>query len=107
MAVENNERRKMKLEIDQISTDDLTWWPKDRQFSGYISDVSRQGFMPQRPIWDDSCDVGFELKSAKTGKVVIFALEKIDEDEGDIHGWWFVGHPFHEFGEIKVLLIND
>lgn len=98
----------MKLKIDEISTKELTWWPEDNQFSGYISDLSRRHFNHSRRIWDDACDVGFELKSAKTGKSVIFALEKVDTDaEGDIGGWWFTGHPFHEYGKIKVLLIND
>ena len=96
----------MKLQIDQISTDQLGWTPEHNQFSAYISDLSR-AFNPLKQIWDDACDVGFELVSARTGAVVVFTLERTDKDrDREVAGWKFRGFA-PGFDHLKVLLIND
>jgi hypothetical protein len=40
-------------------------------------------------IFDDACDVGFSIVSAKTGSKAIFALSGVDTNEGDVLCWNF------------------
>ncbi len=41
-------------------------------------------------LYDDACDVGFAMKSDKTGRVVKFYMDKVHTDgEGDITHWTY------------------
>lgn len=57
-----------------------------KSFVGEISDT------PQvlRQLWNDSMDLGFGIRSHKTGRVVFFTLKNIwRDDEGDVIRWVF------------------
>jgi hypothetical protein len=60
-----------------------------KSFVGEISDT------PQvlRQLWNDSMDLGFGIRSHKTGRVVFFTLKNmLRSEEGDVHGWVFHVH---------------
>lgn len=38
-----------------------------------------------QPLYDDACDVGFAIKSDKTGEVVTYVMERPVYDEGEDH----------------------
>lgn len=60
-------------------------------------------------IYDDACDEGFAIVSRRTGREVVFVVEKIDrDDDGDIVGWWLKTAERKDAAlGIKVLVIND
>lgn len=47
-----------------------------------------------QPLYDDACDVGFAIKSDKTGEVVTYVMETpvydIGEEERELLGWRYV-----------------
>jgi len=63
------------------------------------------GLLHQR-IWDDSCDVGFFVKSHKTGRQVLFTHTKdVHEAEGDL-----IKSVYTSYGsdrEIRLYIYND
>lgn len=98
-----------------ISSDMFHWHKEDNTFSQEISTL--QGniplFDPFRRIYDDACDAGFHLESARTGQVITFYHDTTDkDDEGDVAGWWFKVIPEHvhknpRLAKVRVLIIND
>lgn len=102
------------MQHNPISSDMFHWEKETKTFSQEISTL--QGniplFDPFGRIYDDACDAGFSMKSARTGQVITFYHSTTDTDEGDIAGWWFKvvpeqirKHP--NLADILVLIIND
>jgi hypothetical protein len=60
-------------------------------------------------VWNDSCDVGFHLISAKSNlSTVMFLTRQEGDDEGDIHIWVFEGtHPLHPDKTLTIKVFND
>jgi hypothetical protein len=60
-------------------------------------------------IWSDACDVGFYIKSPRTGREKLFTMsEKVFDAEGCVTAWKFVSlNSLNEFGEVKVTIFND
>lgn len=65
-------------------------------------------------LYDDACDVGISVKSAKTGRVVTYYLsdEERDASGEDIAGWYFkpIAEDVRrcpECANTEVLIIND
>jgi hypothetical protein len=57
-------------------------------FSAEASDFGRNISLGR--VYDDACDEGFSIVSAKTGKIAVFALYNHEEDaEGDLVSWIF------------------
>lgn len=59
----------------------------------FAAEVSSLGNFNLERVYDDACDVGFSIVSAKTGNLVVFAQNGYirDEDgEGDLIAWKFV-----------------
>jgi hypothetical protein len=52
-----------------------------------ISDLGNADIF--RPIYDDACDHGFQIRSHRTGKIVTFYLKYVFRREGDITHWTF------------------
>jgi hypothetical protein len=72
-----------------------------------FTDGTTRGIVLGR-VWPDSCDVGFDLRSHKTGQVERFYLNGEDKDrEGDIAGWHFEPVNRQLRGRVRVLVIND
>jgi hypothetical protein len=61
---------------------------KNNTFVAEASDFGRK--LPLGRVYDDACDEGFSIVSAKTGKIAVFALYNHEEDkEGDLVSWIF------------------
>ena|SRR5271167_2373538 len=80
---------------------------EDKTFTSEISDT--KGVLGR--VWNDSADVGFAIRSAKTDNIVVFTLEKEHKDrEGDITHWDFeVYNPknYPELKGLKATVFND
>jgi hypothetical protein len=57
-------------------------------------------------VYDDACDEGFTIISAKTGKEAVFALAMVKSDGIDLLSWNFVCvTPSLE--HLKAVIFND
>ena len=62
------------------------------------------GITPGRQVWSDSCDLGFKVRSPRTGEERLFTLDSCGETrnaEGELTSWKFVG------GSVTVVVFND
>jgi hypothetical protein len=71
------------------------------------SDFGNEVWMSQ--LFPDSCDVGFRVRSEKTGKVIPFTLERVEKRESEIVAWHFVSYSRERYPlEIwKIVVFND
>lgn len=78
----------MILKPAPVSSSDFIF--KNNKFIGEMSEIGRQ-FKYFGRVYDDACDIGFTIISAKTGKHAVFALEKEvgDENDHEIMAWEF------------------
>lgn len=80
----------------------------ERTFIAEASELEGLNFMSQ--IYYDACDVGFNMMSSKTGKLVKFYLTDTEYNNGDIVCWNFKLCPEYvkiAGGDIKVVIFND
>ena len=67
----------------EISTKNLTYDGTHKRFIAEASELPNPG-----RIYDDACDVGYRIRSHKTGKTILFANSNIIRDrDGDIQVW--------------------
>lgn len=87
-----------------VSTRQFHFDKDARLFIGEIS--STHGF---GRVWNDSCDEGLTLVSARTGKHVTFAIvETIRDADGDITQWMLRPTPDSDCdADLGVVLFND
>lgn len=84
---------------------------RNNTFFAEASDFRHENF--QRQIYDDACDVGFGIESAKTHTVVRFYLSLVKTDcEGDIEQWEFkpIAEDVRKFKlptNLKAVIFND
>jgi hypothetical protein len=71
------------------------------------TEVSMFDASPFGRVYDDSCDIGFNLKSEWTDKIVTFVVNKIDERGGDILAWNLVPVGKDKNLPVKVVVFND
>jgi hypothetical protein len=92
-----------------ISTDLFTWIKELGTFTTELSTLQGANLNARLRLrlFDDSCDEGFWLKSARTGKLEAFGYVKAHEDnEGEITHWEYQSCPIG--GKIlKVEIFND
>ena len=70
-------------------------------------------FLPWRQLWVDSCDIGFFLKSPKTGAQVLFVFvgQELEFPDHPNEGGWF--YKFEEYqaetksNPLKLVIFND
>jgi hypothetical protein len=89
-----------------VSTDRFTFSAAEGLFVAELSDLGRNFRFGQ--IYDDACDVGLTLVSAKSGREIVFAVEHEERDrEGDL--LWIDLAPVRgqSPGCWKVRLFND
>lgn len=67
-----------------VSTECFTYDAATCTFTAEASSLPLRGF---GRVWDDSCDEGLTLVSHRTGDEVVFVLEHVEVDDGDIR-WW-------------------
>lgn len=81
----------------------FTYVKEQRCFAGEIS--MTPGVL--RQLWNDAMDLGFGIRSEKTGKIVFFTLQEIErDDEGDICKWKFVVYNPRDLEELRGLSVN-
>ena len=90
------------------------WDSAERSFSAEASMLTRGGRVPlfQR-IYQDACDEGLELVSAKTGKIAKFVVEETKRDlEGDLQYWKLIPtadtkRTMPELSGVTIVIYND
>jgi hypothetical protein len=100
----------MRFNIIEFSSNQFTYNAADRTFTSEASDLDNRHL--QR-IYDDACDVGFAIKSDKTGEVVTYVMNSVKKDEeGDVEYWTY--HPALESQrkipscrDTMVMVFND
>lgn len=59
-----------------------------------VAEASDMGNRHLQPLYDDACDVGFAVKSERTGKVVTFVMQspfyKGEGEDRELGGWHYV-----------------
>lgn len=63
-------------------------------------------------LYNNSADKGFAMRSEKTGKVIAFAVERVETREGDILAWHLTPTVesvlcFPTILHMKVVIFND
>ena len=71
----------MKLPLIEFSSKNFTYHADAKTFVSEASDMMNRHL---QPLYNDACDVGFSMKSSKTGRVVVYVLTDtvIDDDDG-------------------------
>jgi len=93
-----------RLLVPVFSTKQFTYDPETKTFIAEMSDLPSSPF---KRVYDDACDVGFELESHKTGKRILFTLAAENKlDEGDIASWLFLSTSKDKLG-FAVEIFND
>lgn len=54
-------------------------------------------------VWSDACDLGFMIKSQRTGRSVLFLLENDERSEDGVVAWNYRS----EDGAVTVRIYND
>lgn len=77
----------MMKDVPVHDGDKISWVTSEKR--GWIdaSDLARP--MCGR-IYDDACDVGFKVRSPRTGAVKLFVLVRTFDDGEDVTAWHFV-----------------
>jgi hypothetical protein len=96
----------MLLRPTPISTDRFIWlgYECERLF---VADASDLMDLPMSRVYDDACDEGYTLVSAKTGKEVVVVVEKIEKHDGDLIFWELVPVDSKYRGKFAVRIYND
>ena len=87
----------------------FTYNKQNKLFTGEISEV------PQvlRQLWDDSMDLGFGIRSERTGAVVYYTLKDVERDaNGDVIAWHFMPSALSSSrtplaADTSVVILND
>lgn len=99
----------MQLVLTELSTDRFNFNAMNGVFTAEASDFNGLPFKFDHllaRVWDDACDVGFELVSARTGeKVVVTLVDEKTDNEGSILFWEFAPYRNESFN--KVVIFND
>lgn len=85
-----------------ISMRQFSYDPSTRTFTGEIS--STHGF---GRVYDDACDEGLTLVSAKTGREVVFVVERTEYRDGEIVSWTLKPADSAVWAAGSILLFND
>ena len=93
----------MSVIANKISSNAFTYNSDLHAFYAEVSGLNGFNFLSQ--VFDDACDVGFAIESAKTGKSVVFIFTKTDKNDDEILGWRFESYNFHQ--KLTCLIIND
>lgn len=72
----------------------------DRATDTLTADASQLGLKPgEHPdavIFDDAIDVGFAIRSHRTGKLAVYSLKNTDQRDGDVRAWEYEPVQRHE-----------
>jgi len=93
----------MKLEIPSYPSTLFTW--HQRYGVAECNDLNGGPRIHGR-VYDDTCDVGFNVVSSKTGKVMLFLFEKDVRGE-DMDAELISTEYISECGKYRISLLND
>jgi hypothetical protein len=92
----------MRLFIPLHDHKKFTYHPDTKTF---VSEASTLGSPLMSRVWDDACDIGFEIQGREAK--VLFVLSKIEEsDEREIISWHYVSELVG-LGNFKAVVFND
>lgn len=81
----------MKLNVIEFPSSMFTWSNEGRSACAEASDMGNRHL--QR-LYDDACDVGFKMKSEKTGEVVTFVMASPfyhgEGEDKELAGWHYI-----------------
>ena len=103
----------MRLTLVEHSSRQFSYSNKDKTLVSEASDLDNRHL---ERIYDDACDVGFAVKSEKTGNVVVFVMDSPmyhgQGEDREISGWTYTPcsdsirkHP--ECIGMKATIFND
>lgn len=104
----------MRLPLSPINSSRFLYHPDLRTFTAEVSELSEK-FNFSQLLYDDACDMGFEMISAKTGENRVFLLTNHEQDvDGDTRYWEFECYKAEGKNRlvkveptIKCMIIND
>lgn len=90
------------LKPSRVSTDAFTFIPERNVFVAEASDLP-----PFERVFDDACDEGLTLVSAKTGREIVFAVHReVSNGEGELLYWELRAATPNE-SAVTVRVFND
>jgi hypothetical protein len=103
----------MRLNVIEFSSKQFTYNAADKTFTSEASDLDNRHL---QQIYNDACDVGFAMKSDKTGNVITYVMTKPfyhgEGEDRELGGYNYVPtsesireHP--ECEGTKVIVFND
>jgi hypothetical protein len=92
-----------QLNVPTYKSRQFTWIPEMKQLVAEASDLSRGAFWSR--IYDDACDVGFQIESHKTGSVVKFYMAEEHRAGEEVTHWTF--RPLDSTCGCEVVVLND
>lgn len=95
----------MLLKPTRVSSKSFSYTLYDRTFTAFASDLG-PGFRFGR-VYDDACDEGLTLVSHTTGIEVVFRIENVHTEEGDILSWELVSVTPTYKGRYSMIIFND
>lgn len=91
-----------------VNTKEFTWVADECLLVTEMSDLQARGIEFGR-VFDDACDEGLTVRSQRTGIEVIFAVNHVEKNDGDLLYWdlipWGMSGPL-DLG-IKIRVFND
>lgn len=76
----------MKFEVIEFPSSMFTWVNGKA-----IAEASDMGNRHLQRLHDDAVDLGFKMRSEKTGEVVTYVMQSVVHDlEGEVVGWQYV-----------------
>lgn len=93
-----------RLNIPLHDPRQFTWNSVDNTGTTEISSLSPRAWSR---VYDDACDVGFEVKSHRTGVTRLFTMTReVKNDDNEITHWEFTSENFID-KRIVVTIFND
>jgi len=89
----------MNLTVKRFQSSDFRWDSNKGTTNSSDLGLDIFGTGLFKALYDDACDVGFEIRSSLTGKVIRFAFD----ENSNQHRWNFVS----ECGKYEVVIFND
>jgi hypothetical protein len=96
-----------RLSVPQYDGKLFSW--KGNEASVEASDLYVKGARSiDELVWRDSYDFGFEVKSHRTGEVVLFVWEETCDNDGEITHWRYRAHlPGGAVSDLTIVVFND
>jgi len=103
----------MKLNLVEFSSRQFTYHPRDKTLTAEASDLDNRHL---QKLYDDAMDVGFTVKSEKTGHVVVYVMSSPfyygKGSDRELGGWNYEPssesiRKYPECDGTKAIIFND